>query len=737
MKQAPRVLLAKSCENPDAPPSAARYVGHTASVVGAARELLKHRGEATLDAAGLPSSLFARLAELVLLASALHDLGKASSHFQKCVREGKSPQLVRHEAVSAWLAWQEPLRSWLEQTLSEPKDLPLVLAAVAGHHRKFVARAVNDNQGLGSRMLVFSGHRDVGLLLRFVAKTMRTSSQAPKLSDTFLTLPRRGPVEDIFEELESAVEERLASDELSQKLLALAKALLINADVAGSALPLSEGKGWIGRVLTDRANRDAIQHVIHRRLKGGTLRIFQEKVAECAGSTTLVQAACGGGKTVAAYAWFLRQHLGRQLWITYPTTGTALEGFRDYLHGIDDLVTDLESGRREVDLEMTGILEQGDQESVLRDADRVASLRAWGKHAIACTVDTVLGAVQNQRKGLYAWAGLSQSAIVFDEIHSYDERLFGALLKFLEYLPGIPVLLMTASLPAARLDALRRVAIRRGDDLRIVAGDRAQEELPRYHIVQQDPSPLVRAALDRGEKVLWVSNTVQRCLDVADWGRSQGYSPLVYHSRFRYEDRISRHKDIIRAFHSSESCLVMSTQVAEMSLDISADLLITDLAPVPALIQRLGRLNRYSRAEDPKPPKTACVLPVDSAMPYETWDPVESGQWLSKLTNRDSSQADLVAAWESGAEAMREGASAWFEGGFHTMPNVLRSASPGVVVMRAEDLAEYRRRPEYAALPMPAPRTKEWTKWERCRHLLVAPAGSVLYDPMRGAQWAE
>src|SRR5690606_17956657 len=167
------------------------------------------------------------------------------------------------------------------------------------------------------------------------------------------------------------------------------------------------------------------------------------------------------------------------------------------------------------------------------------------------------------------------------------------------------------------------------------------------------------------------------------------------------------------------------------------DLLITDLAPVPALIQRLGRLNRYSRAEDPKPPKTACVLPVDSAMPYETWDPVESGQWLSKLTNRDSSQADLVAAWESGAEAMREGASAWFEGGFHTMPNVLRSASPGVVVMRAEDLAEYRRRPEYAALPMPAPRTKEWTKWERCRHLLVAPAGSVLYDPMRGAQWAE
>ena len=41
------------------------------------------------------------------------------------------------------------------------------------------------------------------------------------------------------------------------------------------------------------------------------------------------------------------------------------------------------------------------------------------------------------------------------------------------------------------------------------------------------------------------------------------------------------------------------SQVAEMSLDLSADLLVTDLAPAPALIQRLGRLNR--RAEDGDP----------------------------------------------------------------------------------------------------------------------------------------
>src|SRR5206468_4565028 len=88
---------------------------------------------------------------------------------------------------------------------------------------------------------------------------------------------------------------------------------------------------------------------------------------------------------------------------------------------------------------------------------RLESLESWSTPIVACTVDTVLGLVQNNRRGLFAWPALVQSAFVFDEIHAYDNRLFGALLRFLRDLPGLPVLLMTASLPKAREMALRSV----------------------------------------------------------------------------------------------------------------------------------------------------------------------------------------------------------------------------------------------------------------------------------------
>ncbi|MDZ7763228.1 MAG: helicase-related protein [Melioribacteraceae bacterium] len=55
---------------------------------------------------------------------------------------------------------------------------------------------------------------------------------------------------------------------------------------------------------------------------------------------------------------------------------------------------------------------------------------------------------------------------------------------------------------------------------------------------------------------------------------------------------------MINNFNSSdEACIVVSTQVVEVSLDISFDLMITETAPLDSLIQRFGRINRIRNNE--------------------------------------------------------------------------------------------------------------------------------------------
>lgn len=742
MSPVPDRLLAKAWDGEGAIPPEITLPGHTAAVRQAAEVLLKQRGAASLAAVGLPEAALERLRRLVLLSAVLHDLGKANEHFQRMIRRQQQGQLVRHEAVGAWLAWQPCLRPWLESAAGSRADLALVLAAVAGHHRKFRAQAIDAHGGLGTRVRVFAAHPDVIATLRLI------STPPADMTDVDLQLHAGVPgmqARLLFADLERTIADVLGADSTARPMLALLKVLLINADVAGSAQQQGAVDGaWIDRLLTQRADRAALEALVARRLAGHPLRPFQRAVACSSAPITLVEAGCGSGKTLAAYVWFACQHAGRQLWITYPTTGTALEGYRGYLHGIDGLATDLESGRRDIDLTLCGLNDGAGTDEAQRDADRLAALRAWGRDAIACTVDTVLGLVQNQRKGLYAWAGLCHAAVVFDEIHAYDDRLFGCLLRFLGDLPGIPALLMTASLPAARRAALERLCRERhGCELRIISGPAELEALPRYRLALAEASDAwqtVGAALAEGAKVLWVANTVDRCIATAQAAVARAWRPLIYHSRFRYLDRVARHRDIIAAFAGPGPCLAVCTQVAEMSLDLSTDLLVSDLAPIPALIQRFGRLNRRSTPQSPAPPRPALVLPVENPLPYTAEALDEARSWLHALQGGDRSQRDLVAAWRSDAAAsVAEVPSAWFDGGLDTEPREVREASPGITVLLEDDAAEVRADPQRAiayALPMPPPpRSLEWQRWPRLAYLPLAPRDAIDYDPCRGALW--
>lgn len=734
-------LLAKSADNPRKPRGEATLRGHTAMVIAAAERILAHRCVASLRAAGLPERWVERITRIVWLAAFCHDLGKCSDHFQAMVRHARrEPQLVRHEALSLWLAWPgQPLAAWLRRAVDSDEDYQIAIIAAAGHHRKFWSRSVaRDGDGAGTSLTLLTGHTDFARVLGLASRF----GKPPALTDATVSNTRRGTIK---ERLEIWEEEAAAClrDEQMRRLLAIVKALVLSADVAGSALPKAHARpAWIDEQLepvSEDVARTDRSKIVAARLSGSPMRPFQISVGESRAPITFVRAGCGTGKTVAACHWSAQQHPTRQLWLTYPTTGTATEGFRDYLDGID-IPARLEHGRAEVDVDLFHLRDEADG---ARELDRLDALRNWGCDVITCTVDTVLGLVQNQRRGLYAWPGLSHSAVVFDEIHAYDDQLFGSLLRFLEALPGIPALLMTASLPDDRRRSLEELCLRvHGIPLAIVEGPRDLEELPRYRIeAHRDPQVEVRRCIEANGKVLWVSNTVDRCMEVIAT-LPAGVPAFVYHSRFRYIDRVRRHGDVIDAFKTPGAVVATATQVAEMSLDLSADLLITDLAPIPALIQRLGRLNRRSSPQTPAPPKTCVVLDVPFPEPYTQGQLDLARAWVNQLQGRDTSQRDLVDAWPqpSGATTPPT-ASTWIDGGFRTEPAPVRDASPSLIILLHADggnVKTKRCKAVEVALPMnPPPRSVKWQQWDTVDFLPMAPADAVIYDAIRGARWVK
>jgi CRISPR-associated endonuclease/helicase Cas3 len=106
---------------------------------------------------------------------------------------------------------------------------------------------------------------------------------------------------------------------------------------------------------------------------------------------------------------------------------------------------------------------------------------------------------------------------------------------------------------------------------------------------------VIRDAVQSKQKILIVCNRVKRAQEL--YKNIQKTYPnipkMLVHSRFKRLDRNKLETDLrITYNNSTEACIVVSTQVVEVSLDISFDLMITECAPIDALIQRFGRINR-------------------------------------------------------------------------------------------------------------------------------------------------
>ena len=690
---------------------------------------------------GISQEYFAPWKDALVVSAWMHDWGKGNEQFQSMIRGDLNiRQSVRHEAVTLYLAGY-----FLREALNPLwKNYPrwfrtATLCAIGGHHLKF------PDQGLEHRpatpVNVLLGHQEMKELLSKGRSFGFDDSRLDDLQDMSVEVLSSDALPTYIRRFSREIGTEFSREE--KALIAATKTGLLAADLAGSALP---GKAvdlsrWIEERLCRILQPIDLQNVVLDRLRGQAPRTFQQKVADSDDRLTLVEAGCGSGKTVAAYLWAARHAQNRRLFFCYPTTATASEGFSGYLPD-PDFDALLVHGRSVIDYRLLpNIPEMGNEEKDIL-ANRLEALDMWPVPAVVCTAHTVLGLLQNVRRGLYAWPSLVRAAYVFDEVHAFDDTLFAHLLRFLTEFPGAPVLVMTATLPPEKRQMLQKIAQTRGGGICCISGPPERESAPRYRLEDCGEKfdlawQKIADVLRGGGKVLWVCNTVNRAIAISERAEQQGMPVELYHSRFRYRDRLQRQRSVIDGFHASVPMLAVTTQVAEMSLDLSADLLVSEYAPVPSLIQRLGRLNRSE--EIPRETKPGLFFKPESYLPYDEADMDKTLMWIKSVANGSPvSQADLQVSYSAlspGYTVDPAPYSDWFDGLTRSLRNQhsITEGSSSVEVVRFEDRQQ--RFPAEYAIPMPMPHDKDWADWERVGRYLIAPINSITYDERRGAKW--
>lgn len=191
-------------------------------------------------------------------------------------------------------------------------------------------------------------------------------------------------------------------------------------------------------------------------------------------------------------------------------------------------------------------------------------------------------------KGMFEWVG---GYFIFDEIHAYRPDIFAQIVVLIEFAVKffrVKIFIMTATLPRFLKQELEKAI---GAHSEISAKNELYEKFTRHRIVLHEGLlahnlDLIQVDLNNGKKVLVVCNTVEQSQIV--YNELSSNNKVLLHGSFNASDRNKKERDL----KGNDVQLLVGTQAIEVSLDIDYDVIYTEPAPIDALIQRFGRVNR-------------------------------------------------------------------------------------------------------------------------------------------------
>lgn len=494
----------------------------------------------------------------------LHDIGKASSIFQKKLKPNYRPKpgaYFRHEIASL-----------LFLSLVSEGQKGEVVEMVVSHHKSVIKDALD----LG--LLDLDEYGDC-----FDVHSEGFASWSPVALEILESLGiETHPISmtEARENYEFAVEyckKKRESD------CSLWKGLLMAADHMASALEFKED------IAADKIFIKPNLSCYDRRSELYPLSLLS---ADDPRQNTIVCAPTGAGKT----DFLLRRCKGR-VFYTLPFQA-SINAMYDRIKG------DLEDTDAQVYLLHAASnikLKDGKIEERIMQRMVGASVKVMTPHQMASVVYGI--------KGYEAMAlDLKGCDVILDEIHTYSDTTQAIVLRIIEILVALKcrIHVGTATMPSSLFDKILTLLGGPANTYVVKLDDKTLTTFNRHRITKlkdrNEQFGIIDELISKGQKVLIVCNQVQRAQNLYKelLEKYPEVKSMLIHSRFKRADRSKLEYELTHCFNKMETgtpCLVVSTQVVEVSLDISFDAMVTECAPIDALIQRFGRVNRKRTSE--------------------------------------------------------------------------------------------------------------------------------------------
>jgi CRISPR-associated endonuclease/helicase Cas3 len=223
-----------------------------------------------------------------------------------------------------------------------------------------------------------------------------------------------------------------------------------------------------------------------------------------------------------------------------------------------------------------------------------------------CTIDHLLLSLTGTKEDHHtSFFFLANSAVVFDEADFYDPFVQANLLVLLETLRilKVPVLIMSATIPDSSkslygVDNIQNMPADSKPAIRSIVW-RGPAETP------EDVAGILKGMVRQRTGIVY-ANTVDRAHAYYQWFMQEhergGPKPILYHSRYTEPDKKNIEEKLIGALGKEAwkkegqqpKGIAILTQIGEMSINISAPIMLSDICPWDRLAQRAGRLDRFN-----------------------------------------------------------------------------------------------------------------------------------------------